>query len=105
MVSVSVFVSLCAFVFQRAYLENYTSNLYQIFVRVTYGRGMARSYVPHFRFVYDVTFAHNWSGKSNTIQVGRLLNSYSPWYWGRSLMSTIALFVTSGLMMCCSELD
>jgi len=35
----SVSVCLCVFVCPRSYLRNYTSDLHQIFVHVTYGRG------------------------------------------------------------------
>jgi len=37
--SVSVCVSLCVFVRRRSYLRNYTCDLRQFFVHVTYGRG------------------------------------------------------------------
>jgi len=37
--SVSVRVSVCVFVCPRSYLRNYTSDLYQIFTYVAYGRG------------------------------------------------------------------
>ena len=63
--SVPVCWSLCVFacVCPRSYLQNYTSDLHQIFVRVTYGRG----YVLLWRrndmlctsgFMDDVIFAH-----------------------------------------------
>jgi len=38
-VSVCLSVCLCVFVCSRSYHRNYTSDLHQIFVHVTYGRG------------------------------------------------------------------
>ena len=37
--SVSVCLSVCVFVCPQSYLQNYTSDLHQFFVRVTHGRG------------------------------------------------------------------
>ena len=36
----SVSVCVCLFVCSRSYIRNYTSDLYQISVHVTYGRGL-----------------------------------------------------------------
>jgi len=38
-VCLSVCLSVCVFVCPRSYLQNYTSDLHQFFVRVTHGRG------------------------------------------------------------------
>jgi len=59
----SVSVSVCVSVCPRSYLRNYTSDLHQIFVDITYGRGLAliwrRSDMLRISgFVYDVTLAH-----------------------------------------------
>jgi len=61
--SVSVCLSVCVFVCPRAYLRNYTSDLHQIFVHVTYGRGSVllwRRCDTLFTsgFMYHVIFAH-----------------------------------------------
>ena len=58
-----VCVSVCVFVCPRSYLRNYTSDLHQIFVHVTYGRGSIllwrRSDILRTSdFMDDVIFAH-----------------------------------------------
>ena len=56
----SVSVSVCVFVCPRSYLWNYTSDLHQFFVLVTYGRGSVFSGDPLriSGFVDDVIVAH-----------------------------------------------
>jgi len=38
-ICLSVCLSVCVFVCPQSYLQNYTSDLHQLFVRVTHGRG------------------------------------------------------------------
>ena len=57
-------VSVCLSVFPRVYLQNYTSNLHQTFVHVTYVRGPVLIWwrcdmLPTSGFMDDVTFVHN----------------------------------------------
>ena len=64
-------VRVCVFVCPRSYLRNYTSDLHQIFVHVTYGRGSVflwrRSDTLRISgFVGDVIFAHKLIGCSTS---------------------------------------
>jgi len=61
--SMSVCLFVCAFVSSRSYLRNYTSDLHQIFVHVTYGRGSVLLWqrsdtLCTSGFMDDVMFAH-----------------------------------------------
>jgi len=61
--SIVMSVSVCAFVCPRSYLRNYTSDLHQYFVRVTYDRGSVlfwrRSHTLRTSgFTDDIIFAH-----------------------------------------------
>jgi len=59
----SVSVCVCVFICPRSYFRNYTSDLHQIFVPVTYGRGSVLLWRRSDKlctsgFMDDVIFAH-----------------------------------------------
>ena len=62
-ISVFVCLSVCVFVCPQSYLCNYTSDLHQFFVHVTYGRGSVLLWrrsdmLSTSGFMDDVIFAH-----------------------------------------------
>ena len=62
-VSVCVCVCVCVFACPRSYLRNYTSDLQQIFVHVSYGRGSVLSWrrsdtLCTSGFMDDIIFTH-----------------------------------------------
>jgi len=77
-VCVSVCLCVCVFVCPRSYLRNYTSDLHQIFVHLTYGRGSIllwrRSDMLRISgFMDDVIFAHELRLLDHTIYHMRLI--------------------------------
>jgi len=75
---VSVSDCVCVFVCPRSYLRNYTSDLHQIFVHLTYGRGSIllwrRSDMLRISgFMDDVIFAHELRLLDHTIYHMRLI--------------------------------
>ena len=74
-VSVSLSVCVCVFVCPQSYLRNYTPDLHQIFVHVTYGRGSVllwqrNNTLRTSGFMNDVIFAH----KPRSLDVAAQLN-------------------------------